>query len=51
MKLGMMAIAARMTEEHRAGKERFPPERREALGVEVARVDGPESHGASLCAA
>ena len=50
-KLGMMAIAARTTEKHLTSEERFPPERREALGVEVARVDGPESHEASPGAA
>jgi hypothetical protein len=50
-KLGMMAIAARTTEKHLTSKERLAPERREALGVEVARMDGPESHEASPCAA
>ena len=51
MKLGMVAIAARTAEEHLTSKERFPPERSEALRVKVARVDGPESHEASRCAA
>jgi hypothetical protein len=47
-KLGMMAIAARPPKKHLTGKERFPPERREALRVEVTRMDGPESQGAVL---
>ena len=47
-KLGMMAIAASATLEDLASKERFPPERCEALGIEISRVDGPESHDASL---
>ena len=45
VKLGMMAIAARATEKDLASKEGFPPESRETLGIEIARMDGPESHG------
>ena len=50
-KLGMMAIAARAALKDLASKERFPPERGEAPGIEISRVDGPESHDARLCAA
>jgi len=47
-KLGMMAIAASATLKNLASKERFPPERCEALGIEISRVDGPESHDPSF---
>jgi hypothetical protein len=47
-KLGMMAIAARAALKDFASKERFPPERGEAPGIEISRVDGPESHDAFL---
>jgi len=47
-KLGMMAIAASATLKDLASKERFPPERCEALGIEISRVDGPESHDLSF---
>jgi hypothetical protein len=50
-KLGMMAIAASATLKDLASKECFPPERCEALGIEISRVDGPESHDAFPCAA
>jgi len=50
-KLGMMAIAASATLKDLASKERFPPERCKALGIEISRVDGPESHEALSCAA
>jgi hypothetical protein len=47
-KLGMMAIASSATLKDLASEERFPPERREAPGIEISRVDGPESHDAFL---
>jgi hypothetical protein len=50
-KLGMMAIPASATLKDLASKERFPPERCEARGIEISRVDGPESHDAFSCAA
>jgi hypothetical protein len=49
--LGMMAIPASATLKDLASKERFPPERCKALGIEISRVDGPESHDALSCAA
>ena len=49
-KLRMMAIAASATLKDLASKERFPPERCEALGIEISRVDGPQSHDAFPCA-
>ena len=49
-KLRMLAIAASATLKDLASKERFPPERCEALGIEISRVDGPQSHDAFPCA-
>ena len=51
VKLGMMAIAASAPEKNLASKERFAPEGRESPGIEITRVDGPESHEAVPCAA
>ncbi len=47
-KLGMMAVSARAAEKDLASEERFPPERGQALGIEVARMNRPESHEALL---
>ncbi len=48
VKLGMMAVAARPAEKDLTSEERFPPERRETSGIEIPRMEGPESHGVRL---
>jgi hypothetical protein len=50
VKLGMMAVAASAAEKDLTSQERFSPERREALRIEITRVQGPESHAVRLCA-
>src|ERR1035438_1112295 len=45
----MMAVAASATEKNLTSKEGFSPERREALGIEIARMHGPKSQRAPLC--
>lgn len=42
-KLGVMAIPARAAEKDLSSEKRFPPERCEAPGVEIPRMDRPES--------
>jgi hypothetical protein len=48
VKLGMMAVAASATDKNLTSKKSFPPERREALGIEMARMHGPESQGGAF---
>lgn len=44
-KLGMMYVAFCLSHEHFPGQQAFPPQGNQADGVQVGRVEGPESHG------
>ena len=46
LQLRVPCVAARATEKHRLRKERLAPQCNEADAVEMARMDGPESHEA-----
>ena len=44
LQLRVPSVAARAPEQHRLREERFAPQGDEAGGVEVAGMDGPETH-------
>ena len=44
-KLGMMYVAFCLSHQHFPGQQAFPPQGNQADGVQVGRVEGPESHG------
>lgn len=44
LELRVTCVAARATEEHCLRKEGFPPEGNQAGGVEMTRMQGPETH-------
>ena len=46
LQLGVSRVAARATEQHRLCKKGLPPQRNEPDGIEVARMDSPETHDA-----
>jgi hypothetical protein len=46
--LRMIAIAARQSAQHGLREETFTPQRDEAGRIEIARMDGPESHAVAF---
>jgi hypothetical protein len=44
----MAAIAFGLALQHHPGEQRLPPQRDQTLRVEIARMEGPESHGGGL---
>jgi len=50
-KLGMVGVSIRLAPKDRLGKKSFPPQGNEAAGVEVFRMQTPDSHCCWLSAA
>ena len=42
--LRMVAVASSASAQYRAGQQCFPPQRNEALRIEIVRMNGPETH-------
>jgi len=42
--LRMVSIASSLTAQHRSCQQRLAPQCNQALGIEVARMDSPETH-------